>query len=121
MKPILCALRTLRRFPVRIRSQRLNLSDGTCILRLGDDFRVTNGPDLYVYLSAQPEPRSSAELHDPHAFEVAPLKGNLGDQNYILPADLNLEDFKSGRDLLPPLRRGSIHSSARLTPEENNP
>jgi hypothetical protein len=28
--------------------------------------------DLYVYLLAQPEPRSSAELHDPHAFEVAP-------------------------------------------------
>jgi hypothetical protein len=98
----------------------LNLSDGTRILRLGD-FRVTNGPDLYVYLSAQPGARSSAELHDPHAFEVAPLKGNLGDQNYILPADLNLADFESGRDPAPPLRRGFIHSSARLTPDGNNP
>jgi Electron transfer DM13 len=63
----------------------LNLSDGTRILRLGQDFRVTNGPDLYVYLSANPAPRTSSQLRDAGAFEVAPLKGNIGDQNYALP------------------------------------
>jgi hypothetical protein len=61
----------------------LNLSDGTRILRLGQDFRVTNGPDLYVYLSANPAPRTSSQLHDAGAFEVAPLNGNIGEQNYV--------------------------------------
>ncbi|HYY87998.1 MAG TPA: DM13 domain-containing protein, partial [Chloroflexota bacterium] len=55
----------------------LELSDGQRVLRL-EDFRVTNGPDLYVYLSAHPAPRMSADLHQAGAFEVAPLKGNIG-------------------------------------------
>jgi len=28
-------------------------------------------------------------------FDLGPLKGNIGDQNYDLPADLDLSDFKS--------------------------
>ncbi|MPZ15066.1 MAG: hypothetical protein GEU73_11690 [Chloroflexi bacterium] len=70
------------------------LPDGQRVLRLGD-FRVTNGPDLFVYLSGHPAPRSSGELHEGAAFEVARLKGNVGNQNYELPADLDLSQFKS--------------------------
>jgi len=73
----------------------VQLADGQRVLRLEDDFRVTNGPDLYVYLSGASEPRTSAELHAAGAFEVAPLKGNVGGQNYALPADLDLSRFKS--------------------------
>jgi hypothetical protein len=73
----------------------LNLPDGQRVLRVGDDFRVTNGPDLYVYLSGSAAPRSSADLHDAGAFEVARLKGNVGGQNYELPADLDLGKFRS--------------------------
>jgi hypothetical protein len=73
----------------------LSLPGGERVLRLGDGFRVTNGPDLYVYLSSSPMPRSSAELHDGGAFEVAQLKGNVGAQNYELPADLDLARFRS--------------------------
>ncbi len=73
----------------------VRLSDGQRVLRLGDDFRVTNGPDLYVYLSANPAPRSSSELHAMGAFEVAQLKGNLGGQNYALPDDLDVSSFRS--------------------------
>ena len=69
-------------------------ADGARVLRL-DEFRVTNGPDLYVYLSPHPVPRSSAELHTEGAFEVAPLKGNIGSQTYELPADLDLSGFRS--------------------------
>jgi hypothetical protein len=73
----------------------VRLVDGQRVLRLDDDFRVTNGPDLYVYLSGAAAPRSSSELHATGAFEVAQLKGNVGGQNYALPADLDVSTFKS--------------------------
>ena len=70
------------------------LPDGKRVLRL-EDFRVTNGPDLYVYLSAHPAPRTTKEVHEAGEFEVARLKANIGNQNYDLPADLDLGKFKS--------------------------
>jgi len=72
----------------------VRLPDGRRFIRL-EDFRVTNGPDLYVYLSGHPSPRTGAQLHEGAAFEVAPLKGNIGNQNYELPADLDVSNFKS--------------------------
>lgn len=70
------------------------LSDGQRILRL-EEFKVTNGPDLYVYLSGHAAPRNSGQLHDGGALEVGRLKGNIGNQNYALPADVDLSKFKS--------------------------
>ena len=97
----------------------LDLQDGTRILRLGQDFRVTNGPDLFVYLSTQAEPRGSADLQEPRAYEVAPLKGNIGDQNYTLPVDLNVADFSS---VVIYCRRFSVvFSTAQLLWEKSNP
>jgi hypothetical protein len=73
----------------------VQLADRQRVLRLEDDFRVTNGPDLYVYLSGSAAPRTSAELHGAGAFEVAQLKGNVGGQNYALPDDVDLSRFRS--------------------------
>ena len=70
------------------------LPDGKLVLRL-ENFKVTNGPDLYVYLSGHPAPRNSAQLHEGSALEVARLKGNIGNQNYPLPADADVSKFKS--------------------------
>ncbi len=70
------------------------LPDGQRIVRL-EDFKVTNGPDLFVYLSGHPAPRNGGQLHEKAAFEVARLKGNIGNQNYPLPADVDLSKFKS--------------------------
>jgi hypothetical protein len=70
------------------------LSDGRYSLRF-EAFRVTNGPDLYVYLSGHPAPRSSAHLHQIADLEVATLKGNVGDQAYDLPAGFDPTRFKS--------------------------
>jgi hypothetical protein len=72
----------------------IRLADGRRFLRL-EDFRVTNGPDLYVYLSGHREPRTSAQLHEGGAFEVGLLKGNIGNQNYELPANLEWTRFRS--------------------------
>lgn len=72
----------------------IRLADGRRFLRF-EDFRVTNGPDLYVYLSGHRAPRNRTQLHEGAAFEVARLKGNVGNQNYELPADLDLTKFRS--------------------------
>jgi hypothetical protein len=78
--------------------------DGQLILRL-DPFNVTNGPDLYVYLSTDPAPTNSAQLHQGGALEVARLKGNVGSQNYDLPADVDLSRFRSSGHLLQAVQR----------------
>lgn len=70
------------------------LSDSRRILRL-ENFRSTNGPNLYVYLSGDPSPRNSAQLHENGDFEVGRLKGNIGNQNYELPASVDVSKFKS--------------------------
>jgi hypothetical protein len=72
----------------------IRLPDGRRFLRF-ENLKVTNGPDLYVYLSGHRAPRNSAQLHEGAAHQVAVLKGNLGNQNYELPADLDLAKFKS--------------------------
>jgi Electron transfer DM13 len=70
------------------------LSDGRRVVRL-ENFKSTNGPNLYVYLSGDPSPRNSAQLHESGDFEVGRLKGNIGNQNYELPASVDLSKFKS--------------------------
>jgi hypothetical protein len=87
---------------------------GALVLRL-DPFQVTNGPDLYVYLSAHPAPRNSRQLHEGAALEVSRLKGNIGAQNYTLPADLDLSRYKS---VVVYCRRFSVvFSTAELRPQ----
>jgi electron transfer DM13 len=70
------------------------LSDGSRVLRL-ENFKSTNGPNLYVYLSGDASPRNSAQLHENGDFEVGRLKGNIGNQNYTLPSGVDLSKFKS--------------------------
>ena len=62
---------------------------GRRVLRL-DDFRVTNGPDLRVLLANFANPTERQHLELAGYVELAPLKGNVGAQNYDLPADFDL-------------------------------
>jgi hypothetical protein len=63
------------------------LPDGSTILRL-EDFEVTNGPQLHVFLA----PLGADGTPDVHAgTDLGPLKGNIGDQNYDIPADVALD------------------------------
>jgi hypothetical protein len=63
-------------------------------LRL-EDFNAKNGPDLFVGLSGHAMPRSSDEVHQSGYLELARLKANQGNQNYELPADFDLSQYKS--------------------------
>ncbi len=58
--------------------------DGTRVLRF-EEFDVTNGPDLRVNLV----------LDDGSMIDIGALKGNVGNQNYEIPADLDTDTIAS--------------------------
>lgn len=62
----------------------IQLSDGSNFLRL-ENFRSTNGPDLYVYLSTD---KSASDF-----VNLGRLKGNVGDQNYEIPDGTDLSKY----------------------------
>jgi hypothetical protein len=68
------------------------LPDGNHVLRL-EEFSVTNGPDLHVLLAGHPAPTGRDELGN--YLELGSLKGNMGNQNYEIPDDTDLSQFKS--------------------------
>ncbi|MCC6614584.1 MAG: DM13 domain-containing protein [Anaerolineae bacterium] len=68
------------------------LEDGRQLLRL-EDFRVTNGPDLHVILSRAEAPRTHEEVGD--YVDLGSLKGNVGEQNYDIPPDVDLTEYHS--------------------------
>ena len=68
------------------------LPDGKNLLRF-EDFNVTNGPDLHVLLATSPKPTSSSDIGE--YVDLGSLKGNIGSQNYEIPADVNLDQYQS--------------------------
>lgn len=70
------------------------LADGKRILRL-EAFRVTNGPDLRVLLTPHPGPGSRDDLDAAGYTELGKLKGNIGNQNYEIPADTDVAGQRS--------------------------
>lgn len=70
------------------------LADGSRILRL-QDFEVDNGPELHVYLVPIDPVPTSVGVEIPGSVDLGTLKGNIGDQNYEIPAELDLSQFKS--------------------------
>jgi hypothetical protein len=59
--------------------------DGTLVLRF-ENFDIENGPDLEVYLVPGPDQTSPGQ----GSIHLGALKGNIGDQNYDLPAGTEL-------------------------------
>jgi hypothetical protein len=84
------------------------------VLRL-DAFKVTNGPDLHVILTKHPMPRTRADVQQGYV-EVAKLKGNIGSQNYTLPAGLTLADYQAVVIYCKPFH--VVFATARLQPTQ---
>ena len=70
------------------------LPDGKRILRLSD-FETSNGPDVHVYLVAAEVAKDNATVKQAGFIDLGSLKGNKGDQNYDVPADADLNKYKS--------------------------
>jgi Electron transfer DM13 len=75
------------------RAAILELADGRRFLRF-EDLDTSNGPDLRVYLSEIPA-SDDWYAYGERFVDLGALKGNEGDQNYLIPADLGLARFKS--------------------------
>ena len=70
------------------------LADGKRTLRL-TDFATSNGPDVHVYLVASDDARDNDTVTKAGFIDVGSLKGNIGDQNYDLPANADLTKYRA--------------------------
>ena len=66
----------------------IETAPGEFVVRL-EDFAVRNGPDLFVYLS--PDRRG----YDDTAVELGRLKADRGNQNYRVPAGVDIDEVAS--------------------------
>ena len=64
-------------------------TDGAVTLRL-EGFSVTNGPDLFVYLSTE-----ANKFSGDSALNAGALKATDGNQNYVLPAGTDASKYES--------------------------
>ena len=62
----------------------IETADGSTVLTL-TDFATDNGPDLLVYLVPADAPADSVDGF----VDLGPLRGNIGDQQYDVPADVD--------------------------------
>jgi hypothetical protein len=69
------------------------LPEGNHVLRF-ENFNVTNGPDLHVILVKHPNPANSNDVGDDY-IDLGSLKGNVGNQNYDIPAGVDLSLYQS--------------------------
>jgi hypothetical protein len=58
-------------------------------LRL-ENLNTSNGPDVHVYLVKGNDPKG---INDGTFIDLGTLKGNIGDQNYAIPAGTNLSEY----------------------------
>src|SRR5947209_8108406 len=71
----------------------LRLADGREVVRL-EDFTTSNGPALVVWLSGNRADGPSGAFDDAH-LDLGPLKGNVGSQNYVVPAGADTASYAS--------------------------
>ena len=73
---------------------KLIRTDATSVvLRFEEDFKTTNGPDLYVWLVRDGKPEDLNGKYD--YVELGRLTGNIGSQNYELPLGTDLSRYNS--------------------------
>ena len=71
----------------------LQLAEGSRYVRL-EGLRTDNGPVVRVYLSSNPADGPEGAFDDTYV-DLGGLQGNLGDQNYAVPADVDPLDYAS--------------------------
>ena len=68
------------------------LTDGKKMLRL-TNFETSNGPDVHVYLVAAQDAKDNDTVKNAEFVDLGSMKGNIGDQNYELPANADLAKY----------------------------
>ena len=70
------------------------LADGRRVLRL-TSFATSNGPDVRIYLVAAEDVKDNETVKRAGYVELGKLKGNIGDQNYEIPASVDLTKYRT--------------------------
>ncbi len=70
------------------------LPDGKRVLRFAQ-FETSNGPAVQVYLVAANDATDSDTVKKAGFLSLGPIKGSKGDQNYELPAGVDLTKYKA--------------------------
>jgi Electron transfer DM13 len=70
------------------------LADGRNVLRFSN-FETSNGPDVQVYLGVAADATDSDTVTRAGFYSLGPIRGNIGDQNYDIPADVDLAKYQS--------------------------
>jgi hypothetical protein len=70
------------------------MGDATRILRL-TSFSTSNGPDVHVYMVAADDARDAAAVEHAGFIDLGAIKGNIGDQNYILAGGVDLAKYRA--------------------------
>jgi Electron transfer DM13 len=70
------------------------LANGTRVLRL-TGFQTSNGPDVHVYLVAAADAADADTVKKAGFIDLGSLKGTEGDQNYDVPAGVDLDKYRS--------------------------
>lgn len=68
--------------------------EGKRVLRL-TNFMTSNGPDVHVYLVAAPDAKDDATVKKAGYIDLGSMKGNVGDQNYDVPNNLDLKKYQA--------------------------
>jgi hypothetical protein len=92
------------------------IPDGKRVLRF-TEFKTSNGPDVQVYLVAVNDAKDSDTVKKAGFVSLGPIKGNIGDQNYDVPADVDLAKYKAVTIWC--RRFGVNFATAPLAPQQN--
>src|SRR5262249_37957953 len=72
----------------------VQMGDRIRILRL-TRFKTSNGPDVHVYMVAADDAKDVATVQQAGFIDLGVIKGNIGDQNYMLSSDLDLGKYRA--------------------------
>jgi len=65
------------------------------VIRFGEKFKTKKGPDLKIFLSPKTLESVSGKTATDDAVLVAVLKSHKGAQEYVLPDNIDINDFES--------------------------
>ena len=69
--------------------------NGQTLIRFSNDFKTKNGPDLKIFLSPQSIQAVNGKSATAGSVNLGVLKSTKGTQDYLVPAGVNLSNFKS--------------------------
>ena len=72
----------------------IDLGGGRRVLRL-TNFATSNGPDVRIYLVAAADVPDDGTFKSSGRVELGVMKGNIGDQNYEIPASVDLANYRT--------------------------